>query len=456
MAKLPLEGIRVLDLTRAYAGTIGTMYLADLGAEVIKVEAVTRPDIPTREINFAELDPGDLPWERAAYFHRLNVGKRDITLDLTSETGIELFRKLVLHCDVVAENYNAATMRRFGLHYEALKELNPGIIMASMSGFGAEGPRRLWAAYYPAMESMAGLTAITGYDDGELVQSSTGYGDWILGTAGALSIISALHYRERTGKGQYIDVSGREAALATIGEAMIDLTMNSREWGPVENRDSSMAPHDVYKCKDDGAEDRWVAIAVRGESDWGAFCNVLDSPAWTNEDRFSDTLKRWENQDEMRPLIEEWTSQRSHWEAAQALLDAGVPAGPVLDPREMLFDEHLRARDYFEVIDHPVVGARIFPRQVPAHYSSIPRQARSHTPTLGEHNREVLGGVLGLSDAELNVLEEEGAIGTRPKRESRRPPPIPPSELRKRGAVVDEDYREKLSSEYGQRIGPPE
>ncbi len=142
MSKLPLEGIRVLDLTRAYAGTIGTLYLADLGADVIKIEAITRPDIPTREMNPAEMDAGDKPWERAAYFHRLNVGKRDITLDLTTDTGKELFRDLVPRCDVVTENYNPQTMRRFNLHYEALKELNPRVIMASMSGFGADGPRK--------------------------------------------------------------------------------------------------------------------------------------------------------------------------------------------------------------------------------------------------------------------------------------------------------------------------
>ena len=451
MSKLPLEGVRVLDLTRAYAGTIGTLYLADLGADGIKEEAVTRPDIPTREMNPAELDPGEKPWERAAYFHRLNVGKRDITLDLTTDTGKDLFRKLVPHCDVVTENYNPQTMRRFNLHYDALKELNPSIIMASMSGFGADGPRKSWAAYYPAMESMAGLTAITGYDEDQTLTSLTGYGDWTLGTVGAMAILAALHHRNKTGKGQYIDVSGREAVLAAIGDAMTDLSMNNRVWKPSENLHTSMAPHDTYRCKGDNS---WVAMAVRDQQDWIAFCRAIGSPAWTGEAQFSDQEKRHENQEAMRPLIEDWTGQHTHREAADALLAAGVPAGPVLDPSETLFDPQLKAREYYEVIDHPLVGSRLFPRQVPAHYSAMERQPRSHTPLLGEHNHQVLGELLNLDATSLKELEDSGAIGSEPTRKGRRPPETSREKMRQWGARADDDYLEKLSAAYGKKIGP--
>ncbi|MBT7371956.1 MAG: CoA transferase, partial [Gammaproteobacteria bacterium] len=257
---LPLQGIRILDLTRAYAGTIGTQYLADLGADVIKIEAVSRPDIPTREMNLAELDPGEKTWERAAYFHRLNIGKRDITLDLSSEQGRDMFRRLVPQADVVAENYNPQTMRKFGLHYEALKELNPKIIMCSMSGFGGVGPRSNWSAYAGPMETMAGLTSVCGYDAGQTVGSATALGDWSLGTMGAISILSALHYRNRTGKGQYIDVAGRDAVAAALGEAMLDITINDRVLKPQESRHPTMAPHDTFACEE---ENTWVAIAIR-------------------------------------------------------------------------------------------------------------------------------------------------------------------------------------------------
>ena len=452
MAGLPLAGVRVLDLTRAYAGPTATAYLADLGAEVIKIEAAGRPDIPTREINFAENDPGDRPWERAAYFHRLNVGKLDITLDLTNEKGIALFKRLVPHADIVAENYNPATMERFGLGYQELKAINPRIIMLSMSGFGATGPRRSWAAYYTAMESMSGLVSMTGYPDGETMYSGTGYADWLLGSAGAAAALIALHHRNRSGEGQYIDVSGREALLAHIGEAVADVSMTGRAVGPVGNRHPSMAPHDTYRCLGD---DRWVAIAVRNEDDWEAFCEVLGAPGWTREARFADPVTRWHHQDEMRPLIEAWTSTREHRDAARFLLDAGVPAEPVLDPRDVFLDPQLRERGYFEVIEHPVVGSRPYPRQIPAHYSAIPRQPRAHPPLLGQDNRQVLGGLLDLSDEEFRVLEAEGIIGSRPLRATRGGPrPHPFDAWRQAGARIDDDYRALLSAEYGQPIGP--
>jgi crotonobetainyl-CoA:carnitine CoA-transferase CaiB-like acyl-CoA transferase len=452
MARLPLEGIRVLDLTRAYAGPTATLYLADLGAEVIKIEAATRPDIPTREINFAENEPGEEPWERAAYFHRLNTGKLDITLDLTNEKGRDLFRRLVPHADVVAENYNPATMERFGLDYPALKEINHRIIMVSMSGFGSTGPRRSWAAYYTAMESMSGLVAMTGYADGETMYSGTGYADWILGSAGAAAVLIALHHRNRTGLGQYIDVSGREALLVHIGEAIADFSMNGRAAAPVGNRHPSWAPHDTYRAAGD---DRWVAIAVRDEDDWAAFCRALGNPSWVLDPRFADPVSRWRHQDEMRPLIEAWTAARDHRDAALALLSIGVPAAPVLDPREVFFDPQLREREYFEAIEHPVVGRRLYPRQIPARYSAVAREPRAHPPLLGEHNREVLGRLLGIDDEELSQLESEGVIGTKPLRaRSGGPRPHPFDAWRRSGGKIDDDYRAALGAEYGQPIGP--
>jgi crotonobetainyl-CoA:carnitine CoA-transferase CaiB-like acyl-CoA transferase len=447
----PLSGIRILDLTRAYAGPIGTLYLADLGADVIKVEAAARPDLPTRYMNPAESDPGEKPWERAAYFHRLNVGKRDITLDLTTDTGKNLFKQLVARCDVVAENYNPQTMRRFGLGYDVLSEINPRIILVSMSGFGADGPRSHWAAYYPAMEGMAGLTAITGYETEETLPSLTGYGDWVLGTVGAMAVLAALHHVERTGKGQWIDVSGRDAVLAGVGEAIVDSFANGHTWGPRGNSMPGMAPHDTYRCRQ---PEGWVAITVRDDRDWMAFCEVLGNPSWTTAEQFRDARRREENQESMRPYIEEWTNRRGKHAAADALLSAGVPAAPVLFPGETLFDAQLRARNYFEVIQHPHVGRRIYPRQVAAHYSGFRHAPRAHAPTLGQHNREVLGDLLGLSADDLESLESAGIIGSTPTRPSRRPPEPSHESLRRRGAQIDDDYLGNLTKSYGVPIGP--
>ena len=450
MHDLPLSGIRVLDLTRAYAGPVGTLYLADLGADVVKVEAAGRPDVPTRYINPADSDPGEKPWERAAYFHRLNVGKRDITLDLTTESGKVVFKQLVAHCDVVAENYNPQTMGRFGLGYEVLREINPGLIMVSMSGFGADGPRRHWAAYYPAMEGMAGLTSITGYESGETLSSLTGYGDWALGTVGAMAVLAALQHRDRTGEGQWIDVSGRDAILSGIGEAIVDHAVNHRSWKPNGNSTPGMAPHDTYRCR---GPDSWLAITVRNDDDWRAFCQVLGDPSWVREEKYSDAQRREQNQNAMRSHIEQWTSRQDKHAAAMALLNAGIPAAPVLSPGETLYDPQLKARGYFEVIRHPEVGQRIFPRQVSACYSGFAHKQRSHSPTLGQHNHEVLESVLGLSASEIESLESSGILGSVPTRPSRRPPEPSAESLRRRGAEVDDRYLENLSRFYGVAIG---
>jgi len=452
MATLPLDGVRILDFTRAYAGPSATLYLAELGAEVIKVEAASRPDLPTRVLDFADNDPGDAPWERAAFFHRLNVDKLDITLDLTRPEGLGLVKRLVAVSDVVVENYLPKTMKGFGLHYEALAELNPQVIMASMSGFGATGPRSGWASYFPGMEAMSALTSVTGYPDGNLLNSGTGYGDWSLGAAGAAAILMALHQRNRTGKGQCVDVAGRDSLLCHLGEAILDQAMNDRTWGPQGNRDAAMAPHDTYRS---AGSDRWVAIVVRDDTDWRAFCATLGNPTRTTEERFADARKRWQNQEEMRPLIESWTGERKAEDAAQELLAAGVPAAPVLDYGNVLLDPQMRERGYYEVIEHPMVGRRLFPRQLAALYSAFPPRPRGPSPMLGQHNREVLQSLLGLSDAELEKLEEDGIIGTAPARKSRRRPiPHPFEALKAAGARIDDDYREKLSEAYGERIGP--
>ncbi len=449
----PLSGVRILDATRAYAGPTATLYLGELGAEVIKVEATNRPDMPTRVMNFADNDPGDAPWERSAFFHRLNVGKLGITLDLTRPAGVDLFKRLAEDSDVVTENYRPGTMDRFGLGWETLSALNPRLIMASMSGFGATGTRKDWASYFPGMEAMAALTSITGYPDGHTMNSATGYGDWALGSAGAGAVLVALHQRHRTGRGQYIDVSGRDSVLVHLGEAILDHAMNHRAWGPTGNRDAKMAPHDVYRCA--GAE-AWVAIAVRDDDDWAAFRAALGDPGWTREDRYRDAKGRWEHQDEMRSGIEAWTGSLDPGAAADRLLAAGVPAAPVLDPQSVLLDRQILHRGYYRVVDHPKVGRRLFPRQLAALFSGFDVEVPSHAPMLGEHNGDVLRRVLGLSDAEIEALEKDGIIGTEPTRRSQTNRPNPFDRWRAAGGRVDEDYLDRLRPAYGPDLGPPD
>ena len=260
-------------------------------------------------------------------------------------------------------------------------------------------------------------------------------------------MLIALYHRNRTGRGQYIDVAGREAVLAHLGETVLDFSMNRRVAGPAGNRHFPCTPNDCYRA---AGEESWVAISVRDERDWNAFASVLGNPEWTLYPRFADPVARWRNQDEMRPHIEAWTSVRDRHDAARTLLASGVPAAPVLNPRDILMDPQMVERGYWEVIEHPVVGKRLYPRQVPAHFSAIPRHPRIPPPLLGQHNREVFGQLLGMTEAEIVALEEEGVIGDRPKRATRGGPrPHPFESWREKGAEIDDDYLERLAAVYG-------
>ena len=450
MARLLLEGVRVLDLTMAYAGPIGTRVWADMGAELIKVESIQRIDMPTRVISYPENEPAEEPWNRGGYFHRLNVNKYGITLDLTNPKAVEIFKRLVKISDVVAENYSPRTMKNFGLDYRVLREIKPDIIMVSMSGFGNSGPQRDYVAYVPVMEA-AGLSSITGFPDGMPMPAGTGYGDWLLGMAGAAAVLTALFYRRKTGKGQHIDVAGREAVITHIGEAVMDYTMNRRVWERMGNRHPSMAPHGCYRCRDDEEQ---ITIAVSSDEEWQALCRAMGDPPWTREERFSTALSRWQNQDELDSLIEEWTRQHDHYEAMRILQQSGVPAGAVLNPKEVLLDPHLLERRFFRVIEHaPEVGKRPQPMQMPAKFSESWGGPLRPAPRVGEHNEYILGELLGMSMEEIASLEEEKVIGKTPLLR------LPWRGLKLEriaeagGVILDQDYLGELSSAYGERIG---
>lgn len=449
-----LKGIRVLDLTMAYAGPIGVRILADMGAEVIKIESVQRIDMPCRRISYPENQPGEDPWNRGGYFHRLNVNKLGPTINLNNPKGRDIFKRLVKVSDVVVENYSPRVMTNWGLNYEALKEIKPDIIMASMSIFGQTGPHKYYSGYMPNTEARAGLASITGYPGQPPMLSGTGYGDWVQGVSGAAGILMALYYRQRTGKGQYIDVSSVEAAMTHIGDVFMDYSMNGRVWPRMGNRHPSMAPHGLYRCK---GEERWVTIACQTEEEWQNLCKVMGNPPWTKEERFSDPLSRWKNQDELDKLIEEWTKERDHCEVMHLLQQAGVTAGAVLDIKQIMLDADLIERGFFEVIDHPGgIGKRPHPKQMPAKFSEAKEVPARPAPFLGQHNNYVFKEILGMSEEEIRKLEEEQIIGSAP---AKFPPgqekPLPVHLMLKEGiCVVDDNYLDELSAAYGTRIGP--
>jgi crotonobetainyl-CoA:carnitine CoA-transferase CaiB-like acyl-CoA transferase len=454
MAQLPLDGVRVLDLSQVFAGPTCTRILAELGADVIKVEARQRLDVP-RNLIMTDNDIGDQPWNRACYFAVHNAGKRGITLDLTVEQGRDLFSRLIPQSDVLVESFTPRVMAAFGLDYEAVCKLRPDIIMLSMSGYGQTGPYRDWSAYGMGLEPASGISAATGYRDGPPIRSGFAFTDPLTGVLAAGAVLAALHYRQRTGRGQYIDLSQHEGAIALVGAALMDYQMNGRLAERMGNRSSWAAPQGCYRCRGD---DDWLAISIENDEEWAAFCHATGHPEWAGDERFADVLARHENHDALDALIEGWTREQDHYEAFHLLQRAGVKAGPVLNGKELLLDPHFRERHHFDLVDHPVLGRRPVPRHLAARFDRFKPRVDSAAPLLGQHNREVLQGILGLSDEELTSLEAEGVIGTTPLLEL--PPELtlemlqellqqlllPLEQMQEMGAVqaVEPDYRQQL------------
>ncbi len=410
MTDLPLSGVTVLDLTMVYAGPTCTRILADLGAEVIKVEGLRRFDV-VRNLVVADNNSADDYWNHAAYFHFRNGGKKSVTLDFNDPEGLALFKRLVEQADVVAESFSPHVMDKWGLDYEPLRKIRPDVIMISLSGYGQSGPWRDYVAYGMGLEPASGISSITGYRDGPPIRSGISFTDPYTGVVGAGAVLSALAYRRRTGKGQYIDLSEHEAAIPVAGYALMDYVMNGRVAERTGNRSPWFAPQGCYPCAGD---DNWRVVTVRNDAEWQAFCRTAGRPEWAEDPRFADVLGRFRRHDELDALIASWSQEQDKTEAMHRLQAAGIIAAAVLNPKETLFDPHLRDRGFYDRVEQPDVGPRPVPKQMGARFSAFETQSARPAPELGQHNREVLGGLLGLGDDELARLEAQGVIGETP------------------------------------------
>ena len=418
--KAPLEGVRVLDLSVIWAGPYATRLLADLGAEVIKVEALSFYDIqrgpvaPTRghiNLNYPDGDPGDEPWNRSAWFNTLHINKLDVTLDLVEETGRDLLLRLVALSDVVIENFRYGIREnRLDLSYERLREARPDIILVSMPAFGNSGPWRGYAQYGIGQEMLAGFPSMTGHSPDQPAKSGINHGDPITGTHAAGAILAALLRRRRTGKGAFIDLSQQESTISFIGEHLLGYQMTGENPQPAGNSHPAMSPHGVFACR---GEVRWLAIAVANDTQWKALCDCMGQPELAQHPDYTDAPRRWENRDALASLISTWTREQDAQELARLLQAAGVAASSVNSPRELFEDPHYRERGFFETVDHSATGPRDYPG-FPFRLSKGAMEVRRPAPTLGQHNREVLGDLLGLTDERLRELEETGIIGTKP------------------------------------------
>ncbi|MBI2873311.1 MAG: CoA transferase [Chloroflexi bacterium] len=410
MRRLPLEGIRVLDATHFWAGPSATGILGDLGAQVVKVESIQRYDAGrTLQVDLSQ----EKGYERAPAFQAFNRNKLGVTLNLGDERGVRAFRALARVSDLVMENFSAGVMDRLGVGYQALRRENPTLVMISMSGYGATGPWRSYVAFATPIAQVSGIAHLTGYQGGPPLSRFSASGvDPIVGLFGAMAALVALHQRRRTGRGFYLDFSQHEAIVSLMGTPLMDYVLNGRNQARQGDRNPVAAPHGCYPSR---GEDRWVSIAVFNDDQWERLCHALENPEWCRDRRFADAVGRHRHQDDLDQHITRWTSQRDAQETARLLQEAGVPASPVRNCREVLDDSHLEAREFFLEMDHPVAGRHRQPRH-PVLYSKTQPPPPRPAPLLGEHNQAILSGLLGLSRETLEELEQDQVIGTVPLR----------------------------------------
>jgi benzylsuccinate CoA-transferase BbsF subunit len=407
MARQALAGLRVIDFTWVGVGPLLTKYLADFGAEVIRIESRTRLDSFRYAPPFVEEKPGV---ERSGHFLNLNTSKWHVTLNLNHPKGRDLACRLIAVADVVAENFSTYVMEKWRLTYDDLRQVKPDLVMISLSMEGRTGPHRDARGFGTVLQAAAGLAGLTGWPDRPPSIPGVAYTDWTTPLFGLVALLAALDYRRRTGQGQHVDVSSLEAGVNCLETAILDYTVNGR----VQTRAGNAwmvgdlpgaAPHGVYRCR---GMDRWCAIAVLNDREWQGLCEVLGRPPWTGEGRFATAMGRVKHRDELDALLEAWTSQHPAVEVMHRLQAAGIAAGVVQNAADLARDPQLDRRGQAVFLDHPEVGVQRY--DAPAfQLTASPAELRP-VPTLGQHNAHVFQGLLGLSATEYEALEREGVL----------------------------------------------
>ena len=407
----PLAGVRVVDMTAFWAGPYATYTLACLGADVIHVESVQRPD----GMRFGAVRPPSEPewWEWGPTFHSANAGKRSITLDLTRDDGRALLRRLIEQSDVLVENYSPRVMEQFGLTWDVVHAWNPRLVMVRMPAFGLDGPWRDRVGFAQTMEQASGMAWLTGYAD-TAPMNARGPCDPLAGLHSAFSALVGLQLRERTGSGSHIEATMVETALNAAAEQVIEWSAHAQLLSRDGNHHYGAGPQGVYAVADkpEGTMGA-VAVCVETDAQWRALVELVDD-ARLSDPRFADRAQRLAARDLFDEVLTEWCAPRTTDEAVLALLGAGVPAAPVVGARYGDRNPQHDARGFFEAVEHAVIGTHriaafpvVFGRQPP-------RRFARPAPRLGEHNREVLSGLLGVDDAEIARLAADKIIGTRP------------------------------------------
>lgn len=400
----PLEGVRVTDFTWVWAGPYGTMYLAHLGAEVIKIESNTRIDITRRLPLYPKGMKAGV--NRSGLFNQWSLGKKSVLVNFSKPEGIAVVKELIKNSDVVVDNFATGVMERLGLSYDELVQIKPDIIMASVSGYGHSGPLKNYMGYGPAIAPLTGLSAMTGYAGGPPQEVGISYGDPNSGIHAAVAVTAALAARKRTGRGQYIDVSLWESVAALVPEGWMDYAMNGNEPTRRGNRDPLMAPHNCFRC---AGEDEWVSIACGNDAEWQALCRAMDRAGLDTDARFRTVQDRKANEDELEKIVTAWTDQRDKWEVTKTLQTAGVAAFPSMSSKDLADDPHLKQRGFFAELPHDEVGVRKH-TGIPWLLTESPNGVQTHGPLLGQHTDQVMRDVLGYADEYIAQLKERQVL----------------------------------------------
>lgn len=392
----PLDGIKILDLTRVLAGPFATMILSDLGADVIKIE---QPETGDESRNFGPFKNGF-----SLYFMSVNRGKRSITLNLKTERGKTIFKQLVKQNDIIVENFRPGTMKKLGLDYETLAVDCPQLIYASCSGFGQTGPYAEKGAYDMIIQGMGGIISITGEPDGTPVRVGTSISDITAALFTTIGILSALHHRNTTGKGQFVDVAMLDSLVAVLENAIVRYFATGDNPQPLGSRHPAITPFEAFK-----SADGQIIIAIGNDVLWSKFCEFVDRKDLITDPRFSTNAQRTDNHGELQPILLEIMCQKTTNEWIEALEKIGVPCGPINTIDKVVNHPQVQAREMITKVIHQLTGSVAVPG-VPIKLSDTPGNVDMPAPSLGEHTDEVLMKALNIRIEEITKLRQEGII----------------------------------------------
>lgn len=398
-----LEGIKVADFTWAAAGPIATKYFADHGASVVRVESAKHPDSVRMGGPFPEDKPGI---NRSGFFADFNSSKYDVALDLSRPEAKPVAERLIHWSDVVVESFTPRVMEKWGLSYRHIIQFKPDIVMLSTCMQGQTGPYREYPGYGGQGAALTGFHYLTGWPDRIPAGPKGAYTDAIAPKYAVVALLAALDYRDRTGRGQFIDLAQVETGVQFLAPQVLDYTVNGRIAERMANRSAVCAPHGSFPCQGD---DQWITIIVETDVQWAALRQVMGEPAWAGESCFNTVLGRIEHQDKLEAGLADWTRDMDALELVVQLQEAGVAAGRVQKASDLFDDPQLEHREHFVPLDHVEMG-RVGYNGPPSHLSETPARLRWAAPLLGEHTQTVLKNLLGYSEREINALDALGIL----------------------------------------------